>query len=406
MRSFSAAQTPPHLNTLIVLTAMSVLSLNMFLPSLSAIAAEFEVAYGVANLAMGGFLAVTVVLQIFMGPLSDRFGRRPVMLWGVAVFALGSVGCLLAGSIESFLAWRMLQAAGVVGIALSRAVVRDMHGPKEATSMLGYISMVMALAPMIGPTLGGFLHEMFGWRANFGVYAVLGVGLFVLCWRDLGETNTTRAPTMAAQFATYPELLKSRRFWGYALCGSFSVGAFYIYITGAVLLGASVFGLSPRAVGMSVGAIAVGFLLGSALSGRLAMRVPLWTLMIGGRVVALVGLMAGLALVLVGVLHPVTYFGSVIFVGFGNGLTLPTTNSGAMSVRPRLAGSASGLSGAMSVAGGAVLTTLTGAVLTPDNGAVLLMAMMLGSVALSLVLAVYVRWLDVTEPLSADAMQG
>ncbi len=402
MNGFRAAQTPPHLNTLIVLTAMSVLALNMFLPSLSAIATEFEVSYGIANLAMGGFLAVTVVLQVLIGPLSDRYGRRPVMLWGVAIFALGSVGCLLAASIESFLAWRMLQAAGVVGIALSRAVVRDMHGPKEATSMLGYISMVMALAPMLGPTLGGLLHETFGWRANFGVYAVLGIGLFLLCWRDLGETNTQRAPTMAAQFATYPELLKSRRFWGYALCGSFSVGAFYIYITGAVLLGASVFDLSPRAVGMSVGAIAIGFLLGSFLSARLAMRVPLWGLMIAGRLVGFGGLLVGLSLVLIGVLHPITYFGSVIFVGFGNGLTLPTTNSGAMSVRPSLAGSASGLSGAMSVAGGAVLTTLTGAVLTPENGAVLMLLLMLGSVVLSLMFAVYVRWLDVTEPLNPE----
>jgi len=382
---------------------MSVLSLNMFLPSLAAIADDFGVDYAVANLSMGGFLAVTVVLQIVIGPLSDRYGRRPVMLIGMVIFTLGSVWCIIAQDIVGFLAGRMLQAAGVVGIALSRAVVRDMHGPKEAASMLGYISMVMAIAPMTGPMIGGFLHEAFGWRSNFAVYALIGAGLLWLTWRDLGETNINRAATMGEQFATYPELLKSRRFWGYALCSSLSVGAFYIYITGIVLVGVAVFGLRPTTVGMTVGAIAVGFSLGSFLSGRLAKRVPLWTLMIGGRVVGLVGLSVGFLIVLVGFVHPVTYVGAVVFVGLGNGLTLPSTNSGAMSVRPKLAGSASGLSGAMSVAMGAALTSLTGAVLKPENGAVLMMAMMVAVIAASLLCALYVRWLDIVDPLPEEA---
>ncbi len=396
-------RSAPHLNTLILLTAMSVLSLNMFLPSLAAIADDFGVDYAVANLSMGGFLAVTVVLQIVIGPLSDRYGRRPVMLIGMVIFTLGSVWCIIAQDIVGFLAGRMLQAAGVVGIALSRAVVRDMHGPKEAASMLGYISMVMAIAPMTGPMIGGFLHEAFGWRSNFAVYALIGAGLLWLTWRDLGETNINRAATMGEQFATYPELLKSRRFWGYALCSSLSVGAFYIYITGIVLVGVAVFGLRPTTVGMTVGAIAVGFSLGSFLSGRLAKRVPLWTLMIGGRVVGLVGLSVGFLIVLVGFVHPVTYVGAVVFVGLGNGLTLPSTNSGAMSVRPKLAGSASGLSGAMSVAMGAALTSLTGAVLKPENGAVLMMAMMVAVIAASLLCALYVRWLDIVDPLPEEA---
>jgi DHA1 family bicyclomycin/chloramphenicol resistance-like MFS transporter len=393
----------PHLNTLILLTAMSVLSLNMFLPSLSAIADDFGVDYAVANLSMGAFLAVTVVLQVIIGPLSDRYGRRPVMLVGMVVFTLGSVWCFWAQDIVGFLAGRMLQAAGVVGIALSRAVVRDMHGPKDAASMLGYISMVMAIAPMTGPTIGGFLHEAFGWRSNFAVYGLIGAGLLWLTWRDLGETNTNRAATMGEQFATYPELLKSRRFWGYALCSSLSVGAFYIYITGIVLVGVAVFGLRPTTVGMTVGAIAFGFSLGSFLSGRLAKRVPLWTLIIGGRVVGLLGLGVGFVIVLAGFVHPVTYVGTVIFVGLGNGLTLPSTNSGAMSVRPKLAGSASGLSGAMSVAMGAALASLTGAVLTPENGAVLMMAMMVAVIAASLLCALYVRWLDIVNPLPEEA---
>ncbi|WP_247745054.1 multidrug effflux MFS transporter [Shimia sp. R11_0] len=399
MRLPQGGVTPPHLNTLVLLTALSVLSLNMFLPSLATIADEFDATYAVANLAMGGFLAATVVLQIILGPMSDRFGRRPVMLYGLAVFSLGSAGCLLAQSIESFLCWRILQAAGVVGIALSRAVVRDMHGPQEAASKLGYISMVMAIAPMTGPALGGLLHETFGWRANFAVYLFAGVGLWLLCWRDLGETNLQKSPTMRSQFASYPQLVTSRRFWGYALCSGFSVAAFYVYITAAVLVGAQVFGLQPAVVGITVGAIAIGFSFGSFLSGRLGKRVPLWRLMIAGRIVALSGLSIGFLVTFLGVVHPFSFVGGVIFVGIGNGLTLPATNSGAMSVRPQLAGSASGLSGALSVALGAVLTSVSGALLTPDNGVVLSMALMITCVVLSLLCALYVRRLDVKAPL-------
>lgn len=394
-----AAHTPPHLSTLVLVTGLSVLSLNMFLPSLAHIAQDFGVDYAMANLSIGAYLAVTALLQIIMGPMSDRFGRRPLILVGLVLFTVASLGCLMAQNIWVFLGFRMLQGAIITGMALSRAVVRDMHGPQQAASMLGYISMVMAIAPMTGPMVGGFLDQLFGWRASFMFFTLAGAVLFWLCWTDLGETNTQRSETIGAQFRTYPELLRSRRFWGYSVCLTFSLGAFYIYITGAALIGGTVFALSPAMIGVTVGAITAGFALGSFLSGRLASRYPLWVMVIAGRVVGVVGLSLGLSLVLAGIVHPVSYVGSVMFVGMGNGISIPSANSGVMSVRPQLAGSAAGLSGAMSVAGGAVLTSVTGALLTPQNGAVVLMVLMLGSVAVSLMAAIYVRWVDLRDPL-------
>ncbi|MEP2534198.1 multidrug effflux MFS transporter [Shimia sp.] len=394
---FSAARTPPHLTTLVLLTAISVLSLNMFLPSLAHIAADFDVSYGVANLAIGGYLAVTAVLQVVMGPLSDRFGRRPVLLIGLAMFAVASIGCLLAQDFRVFLAWRMIQGAVVGAMALSRAVVRDQYEERDAASLLGYISMVMAVAPMTGPLVGGLLDQFLGWRANFAFFALAGAGLFVLTWCDLGETNSNRASSIAAQFRAYPELFRSRRFWGYSICVTFSLGGFYVYITGAALVGAVVFGMTPAAIGLAVGAITVGFAFGSFLSGKLSRRYPLFVMVLAGRIVAALGLSVGLVVVLSGILHPVTYVGFVMFVGVGNGLTMPAATSGIMSVRPNLAGSASGLSGAMSVAGGAFLTSITGAILTPGNGAVMLLVVMLGSVLVSLVAGLYVRLIDLRE---------
>ncbi|MCW8842452.1 MAG: multidrug effflux MFS transporter [Rhodobacteraceae bacterium] len=392
-----ARRGPPHLATLIILTGVSILTLNMFLPSLQHMAEDFGVEYAVVNLAVAGYLLVTGVLQIILGPLSDRYGRRPVLLWAMAIFAVASLGCWLAQDIWVFLGFRLVQAAVIGGTAISRAVVRDMVSDREAAAMLGQIGMVMALAPMLGPGFGGLLDEFFGWRASFAFFTLLGCGLFVLVWRDLGETNTAPSATFAAQFRAYPDLLRSRRFWGYALCVAFSVGAFYAFITGAAFVGEVAFGLGPAQVGIGIGSITGGFAFGNFLSGRLARRYGLTTMMILGRLMACFGLVMGLLFVALDVVTVWTYFGSVMFVGLGNGLTLPSANAGTMSVRPHLAGSASGLAGALMVVGGAVLTTLTTSVLTQENGVWLLLAIMLVSAVLGLLAALYVRWIDMRE---------
>ncbi|MCP9480368.1 multidrug effflux MFS transporter [Shimia sp. CNT1-13L.2] len=393
----AAARTPPRLSTLIILTAVSILTLNMFLPSLANMAADFGVDYALMNLSVAGYLGVTAVLQLVMGPLSDRYGRRPILLGGLVLFTLASVGCWLAQDIWVFLGFRLLQASVISAAALSRAAVRDMVPAQEAAAMLGQIGMVMAIAPMLGPSFGGFLDQWFGWRASFAVFTLLGVGMMVLAWVDMGETNSTPSETFAAQFRSYPELIRSRRFWGYSLCLAFSVGAFYAFITGAALVAGEVFGLTPAQVGIGIGSITGGFAFGNFLSGRLAKTRSLTVMMLAGRVVACGGLLVGIVLVMADVVSPISYFGCVVFVGLGNGLTLPAASAGAMSVRPQLAGSASGLSGALMVAGGALLTMLTGAVLSPENGVELLLWIMLASAGGGLLAALYVRRIDLRE---------
>ncbi len=383
--------SPPRFVTLVLLTAISVLSLNMFLPSLSNMARDFEVDYAVINLSIAGYLGVSAVLQIIMGPLSDRWGRRPVLLAAMAIFTVASIGCWLAPNVWVFLGFRLLQGAVIAGMALSRAVIRDMAPPQEAASMMGYVAMVMALAPMVGPVVGGVLDQMFGWRVTFLLFAALGAGVFTLCWRDLGETNTKKSDTLLAQFKTYPALLGAREFWGHVACQACSVGAFYVFLAGAPLVGEAQFGLTPAMLGLGMGAITMGFVFGNFLSGRFARRYALSTMMIAGRIVALVGLGGGFVLLVAGIMHPLVLFGSVVFIGIGNGLTLPASNSGALSVRPDLAGSASGLSGAAVVGGGAILTSVTGAVLNESSGVFVLMAILFGVTILGLVAAYDVR---------------
>lgn len=390
----SAATSPPRLPTLVLLTALSVLSLNMFLPSLSNMAEEFQADYALVNLSIAGYAAGTAVLQLVMGPLSDRFGRRSVLLAGLMIFILASLGCVLATEIRVFLFFRLLQGAVIVGYVVSLAVIRDSARAQESASLIGYVSMAMAVAPMVGPMLGGALDELFGWRANFWAFAVFGIAVFAVCWVDLGETNKTPSETIMKQFRTYPELFRSRRFWAYALCMAFSTGSFYAFLGGAPMVASTVFEMSPATLGFYMGTITAGFALGSFLSGRYASRYPLTTMMIAGRIAACTGMVVGLALFLAGAVHVMALFGPCMFVGLGNGLTMPSSSAGALSVRPRLAGSASGLAGALTLAGGAVISSITGAILTEANGAYALLGMMLFSSLAALLAALYVLWAD------------
>ena len=391
---FHSAITPPRISTLILLTATSTLSLTMFLPSLANMAADFQVDYAVVNLSMAGYLLVTAVVQLIVGPLSDRYGRRPVLLAALAIFALASIGCALATDIWMFLGFRILQGIIISGWTLSQAAIRDMAPAREAASLMGHVAMAMAIAPMLAPLFGGVLDELFGWRASFLAFTAMGVGLFILCWVDLGETNEHPSQTFTKQFRAYPELFRSRRFWGYAICMGFSTAAFYVFLSGVPLVAETVLDLRPAKLGFYMGTITAGFFLGSFLSARYAKRYRLTTMMIAGRIVACAGLLLGLAVFAVGIVNAATLFGATVFLGIGNGLTMPSANAGALSVRPQLAGSASGLSGALIVGAGVVMTTITGTILTAQNGPFGLVGLMLLCAIVGLAAALYVRHVD------------
>ncbi len=393
------AQTPPHLFTLVILNGVSVVTLNMILPSLTRIADEFGVSYGYVNLAISGYLAITAVLQILIGPLSDRFGRRPVLLVSLAVFALASVGCLLARDFRMFLFFRLLQGVIASGHVLSRAIIRDMHPPNEAASLMGYVAMSMALAPMLAPVLGGALDMLWGWRAGFAVFSILGAALLLLLWVDLGETHHNRSARFAQQMHDYPDLLKSRRFWGYSLCIAFSVGGFYTFITGAPLVASAWFDLSPAMLGVGIGIITTGFMAGNFVTGRMATRTGVMPLILWGRSAATIGPLIALLLFLLGLGNLWVFFGAAVTVGFGNGLTVANASAGLLSVRPGLAGTASGLSGALAVALGAVLTSGTGAIVTEDNAPFAVLGLMSLISGLGLLSALYVRHCDRIDPL-------
>ncbi|SOC10573.1 multidrug effflux MFS transporter [Rhodobacter maris] len=381
--AFLDRSTPPHILTLVLSTGVAALALNIFLPSLPGMARHFGVDYGVMQLAISAYLAVSALAQFVIGPISDRFGRRPVTLGVVAIFTLASFTALFAPTAESFLAARFVQAVVATTFVLSRAAVRDVVPGPEAASKIGYVTMGMSLVPMVGPVIGGLLDAGFGWRANLWVLAASGIGLFCLVWADMGETVAGGGLGFRAQARAYPVLVRSQRFWGYSLSAASAAGLFYAYLGGAPLVGEKAFGLSPAEVGYYFALPSLGYLIGNWVSGRFATRLGMDKMVLAGTALATLALAAALLASLAGLLGPLLFFSLVGVTGIGNGLSLPSANAGMMSVRPDLAGTASGLGATLTIGCGAALSSLTAALIGVEVSVFNLTLVMFASSALS-----------------------
>lgn len=382
--------TPPRLLTLVLAAAASALAMNVFLPSMPGMARYFNVEYALMQLTVSVYLAANAGIQLFIGPMSDRFGRRPVLIVCFAIFIAATIAAILSPNFEFLLAMRVLQAFSAAGLVVPRAIVRDMVEPARAASLFGYITMGMALAPMAAPVVGGLLDEMFDWRATFGLLLAFGVIAFAFILLDLGETNHNRSESFGAQFRSYPELLLSRRFWGYVMAAGFTSGQFFAFLGGGPFVATEIMHLTPSAYGLLFGIISAGYVLGNFISGRFTERVGIRRMILTGNLLAMSGLLVSLALLSSGLEHPLSFFGPVVMIGLGNGMALPSVTAGMVSVRPHLAGSAAGLGSAMQIGVGAAFSVLGGLFLTVESGAFPLIYVMLGASAGSITCAIYV----------------
>ena len=383
-------RTPPHISTLILLAGIPALNMSIFLPSLTRMAAFFQTDYATMQFAVSGYLAATAVLQVFVGPLADRFGRRKLMIGALIVFIAATLGALMSTSIAAFLTFRILQAVVATGIVLSRAIVRDIYPADESASKIGYVTMGMAVIPMIGPTIGGVLDQAFGWQSSFVFLSLAGVLVLVFAIFDQGETVRGGGTSFAEQLRSYPDLLSAPRFWGYALCAAFGSGSFFAFLGGAAFVADHIYGLSPMLTGTALGAPAIGYALGNFLTGRYAVRVGIDRMALAGCIVSIAGLAASLLVSLAGFNTAILFFGFCTLLGLGNGLMLPNATAGLLSVRPLLAGTASGLGGALMIGGGAVLSQFAGSLLDDASGTIPLQVVMLVSAVLALLSILFV----------------
>ncbi|MDE0695460.1 MAG: MFS transporter [Boseongicola sp.] len=363
--------------TLGLLSAVPLLSLNMFVPSLGVMAVDFGVGYDAIALTFSMYLAFTAVFQVSAGILADRFGRKSVLMWCMLVFSVASVACLFSEDYSAFLIFRCLQSSVVSGMVLSRAIVRDLFDRTATAKILGYIAMAMSLAPILGPLLGGVLAEVGGWRHIFGVYSLSGILLLVLVYLKVPETNARTSGPEEALWASAFVLFLDFRFWQYTSIMALATGTFYVFTSGVPIVASAQFTMSQAEIGLGLGTITVGFLAGSFASGRLLELCSPHTVILWGRIAASSGLAICACLLWAGWEVPVVLFGCTSLVGFGNGLTMPSSSASVMFVRKDRAASASGLSDAVIVIVGAVLASLTGHVLESVPDALVLVCLML-----------------------------
>ena len=284
----------------------------------------------------------------------------------------------------------MCQGTVIAGYAVSLAAIHDTSGKGTAAGRIGYVSSAWAVAPMIGPTLGGLLDTWFGWRANFVAFAVLGVmGLYLVAFH-LKETKLHRSHSLTLQMLGYGELARSRRFWAYAMCMALSIGTLYVFLGGAPLVVAQLGGASSTALGAYMGMVPAGFILGSYFVGRASARHTATRFLLAGRVLTCMGLLGGLVFVTIGWTHPLAFFIPCVFVGLGNGLTMPVANARVLSLHPGLAGTASGLAAAVTVSGAGIIALVSGLVVDASNAHVAVLGVMLITAGLSLVTCLFI----------------
>lgn len=359
-RSAEAAAHRPGLFLLIAMTALGPVAMSIFIPSMPGLQAALATDHIRVQLTLTLYLASLAVFQLVVGPLSDRFGRRPVLLAGIALFTLASLGCALATTVEQLIAGRILQAAGgCAGVAIGRAIVRDLFERDAAASLFGSINTGMVVGPLLAPALGGLLDEIGGWRLSFVAVALFGAVVFALILVQLRETNPVRDRTSGfVRFAgNSARLVRDPVFVGFALHTAFATCLYYAFVAGAPFVASEEIGASARDIGLSYFVLPLGYMFGNFLTGRLSRRFGTGRLMWTGVALALVGLavMAGVAWL--GLRSLTALFLPMIIVTIANGLVIPTGSAAAISVRPDIAGTGAGMAGFLQV-GLAALATL------------------------------------------------
>lgn len=387
---FLDRHSQPHIVTLILLASIGAVAMNMFLPSLPAMAIHFDTSTATMGLAVGVYLGASAVFQILSGPLSDMIGRRPIVLWSLAIFIAASAAVNFAPNLATFFALRTLQAVAGTTMVLSRAIVRDTTSTEKAGSRIAYVTMGMSIVPMIGPAIGGYIETHFGWQGNFWMLALVGAMCFAIAFMDQGETAPSTSKNAWAQFQQYPALLTSQRFWGYCLASSLGSGAFFAYIGGAPFVGSVIYGLSPQQLGMYFGAPALGYFVGNFLSGRYSTRFGIDTMVTCGLLITLFGLSMSFAISAASLGSAKAFFGFMTLVGLGNGMTIPNATAGMLSIKPELAGTASGLGSAIMIGGGAALSAIAGLQLQGATSDLPLIELMIVSVFAGLLCILYV----------------
>ena len=379
-----AHRTPWRLLALLIAMAgVSSLSLNILVPAIPGLATKFAADPASVQLAVSLYLMGLATAQLVFGPLSDRFGRRPVVLAGLALATIASTAAIFAVSIANLVSARIAQSLGASsGQTIGRAIIRDLYDREHAASMIGLVTSVVVLMPMVAPLIGGILDTLFGWEAIFVFAAIVSFTVFAWAALALPETRKLSPASGQRHFrADLAALAASPRFFGYALCAGLGSAPFFSFLGAAPHVAVTLLGRTSAEYGLWFFVPSIGFMAGNFAVSRLTARFGIDALIWWGIALTIIGCLLN---VLVYVALPgwemATIFLPQIVIGVGNGLLLPTSIAGAVSIRPQVAGTASGATGFIQMAIAAAAAQLGGNVIAhaPDAMPMLLLMLMFG----------------------------
>ena len=329
------------------------LSTDLYLASLPGMASDFAVSPAAVQQTLSLFVIGFGSAQLVSGPLSDRYGRRPVLIGGLSVYLLSGVACALAPSLDWLVAARFAQAIGCcTAVVVARAVIRDAYSPAEGARVLAKASSLLALAPILGPILGGYLQVTFGWRAAFVALASAGLLVWIGAWRSMKESNSRPNPDAMrprSLVRTYLGVVRTPAFWAYALPGAISYAAIFVFISGTPFVLIRVLGVATQYYGYLFAFGVCGYLSGTLICRRLLGRIGISGALTLGTTIGLIGGLGFLGLVLADVRHWALVVTAQFLVMTSHGINFPCAQSGSLAPFPQQAGAAAGLFGCITM---------------------------------------------------------
>jgi len=342
---------------LAAVSALGPVGMQILLPALPVIKETFAVSNDVAQLTLSLSMLAIAVGTLFYGPLSDKYGRKPIMLIGIVITLLGSLICYVADSIFLLILGRFIQAfGGAVGLVLARAIVRDVYGPEQAARVIATLVMVMVVLPMLSPALGGELMQLYGFGSVFIVIAVASAIAFVFLFFQLPETLAKPVPFegLKSTFITFKTLFASRAFCGYAFCVTFVSVVFFSFISAAPEIMVSVLNRPPTEYGYYFILIPAGFMSGNYFARHFGASISIDRMIELGASIGVAGITLAILLQFFRLETPFALFLPIALAVFGNGITLPNAQAAAINEFPQFAGTASGLTGFLQMAVSAI----------------------------------------------------
>ncbi len=371
-------------------TLVSPLAVHLFLPVMPAVKTAFAISDAMVEATFSVTLVTMAAATLVYGTLSDRLGRRRVLLSGLVLFVLGSAISAVAHSVLVLILGRLTQAAGAAcGLTLTRAIARDAYGPEALVKAIAYLTMAYTVGPMIAPPLGGILMDHFGWRSSFWFALASGIGITIAAYLVLYETRkrADRLERRGGVLRDYLALCRSARFMSYVLQSGFMSFQFFAIAAASPFLMKDLLGQTATEYGLYFLFFPLGYCTGNLISGRLGGRVPIETMMLTGSAMASVVVACQSSLILAGYLSPLLLFVPGGLISFSQGLALPNAQAGAMRVVPALAGTAAGIGVFFQMVLSAAAAELYG--LLADGTPLPMIALMVTGTALALACALF-----------------